>query len=429
MIRRQTVVSYAASAAPQGWRDAHTQLTVSVLHDATQEPRCLVTMVADLTEVHLLHGWLNHQTLPDLQTGLPNRQYFVSHLEEVLGCLEPSAVLTLLYLDLDGFSVINDGLGHRYGDQVLSMVARRLESVVADQQAIVARIGADEYAILIQPGNSIPEVSQLAETINTELAEAIYHDDIGVAVTARIGVVQRQAGGMEPGELMRAASATLRRLRGSGRQWALFDTDSDAADRAELRLAAGMPGALETGELQVQYRPVAALADGRLAGIEALLTWHHLELGRAVSRSVHAAHGTDWSRARGGVLPADYRRGPNPAMAAAEGRAATSDGYQPHSLSSSGPAPRGADQGSAAADRPATDCPRAGHAHSNDSPGPRRTRRRGRWGRRGQHTRPREPGRAHGAARLRWRHQRVGLPNRAAGARRTDQPVSSPAGG
>jgi diguanylate cyclase (GGDEF)-like protein/PAS domain S-box-containing protein len=258
---------------------AHTQLTVSVLRDATQEPRCLVTMVADLTELHLLHEWLNHQTLHDLQTGLPNRQYFVSHLEEVLGCLEPSAVLTLLHLDLDGFSVINDGLGHRYGDQVLSMVARRLESVVADQQAMVARIGGDEYAILIQPGNSIPEVGQLAETINTELAEAVYHDDIGVAVTARIGMVQRQAGGTESGELMRAASATLRRLRGSGGQWAMFDEGSDAADCAELRLAAGMPGALETGELQVQYRPVAALADGRLTGIEALLTWHHPELG------------------------------------------------------------------------------------------------------------------------------------------------------
>ena len=258
---------------------ARTQLTVSVLCNATQQPRCLVTMVADLTELHLLHEWLNHQTLHDLQTGLPNRQYFISHLEEVLGCLEPSAVLTLLHLDLDGFSVINDGLGHRYGDQVLSMVARRLESVVVDQQAMVARIGGDEYAILIQPGNSIPEVGQLAETINTELAEAVYHDDIGVAVTARIGIVQRQAGGTEPDELMRAASATLCRLRGNGRQWAIFDADSDTADRAELRLAAGMPGALETGELQVQYRPIAALADGRLAGIEALLTWHHPQLG------------------------------------------------------------------------------------------------------------------------------------------------------
>ncbi len=257
---------------------AHTQLTVSVLRDASEEPRCLVTMVADLTELHLLHEWLNHQTLHDLQTGLPNRQYFVSHLEEVLGSLEPSAVLTLLHLALDGFSVINDGLGHRYGDQVLSMVARRLESVVADQQAMVARIGGDEYAILIQPGYSIA-VDRLAETINTELAEAVYYDDIGVAVTARIGIVQRQVGGAEPAELMRAASATLRRLRGSSRRWAMFDADSDAADRAELRLAAGLPGALETGELQVQYRPVAALADGRLAGIEAVLTWHHPELG------------------------------------------------------------------------------------------------------------------------------------------------------
>ncbi len=236
-------------------------------------------MMDDLTDLQLLLERLNHQTLHDLQTGLPNRQYFISHLEEVLGRLGPSAAVTLLHLDLDGFSVVNDGLGHRCGDRVLDMVARCLESVVADQPAMVARISGDEYAILLQPGSSIPNVGQLAGTINTELAGMAHQDGIGVVVTARIGAVQRQAGATTPAELMRAAGATLRRLRGKGGQWAMFDADSDTAERAELRLAAGMPGAMEAGELQVEYRPVAALRDGRVVAVEAMLSWHHPELG------------------------------------------------------------------------------------------------------------------------------------------------------
>ncbi len=220
-------------------------------------------------------------SLHDLQTGLPNRQYFVTHLEKVVGRLEPSAVLTLMHLDLDGFSAINDGLGHHVGDQLLDVVARRLQSVVADQQAMVARLGADEYAILIESGYSGPDVGALAESINTELAVPFYIEGIGVAATATIGVVQRRFGGSsKPEELMRAAGATLRRLRGRGkRQWDLFDPGIDATERAELRLAAAIPGALETGELRVTYQPVVTLDGHRLVGIEAALCWQHPELG------------------------------------------------------------------------------------------------------------------------------------------------------
>jgi diguanylate cyclase (GGDEF)-like protein/PAS domain S-box-containing protein len=221
---------------------AWVYLAASVLPDAEQAPQYLATMVDDITDLHLLEQRLNHQTLHDLQTGLPNRHYFVTHLEKVLAQLDSSAEVTLLHLDLDGFSAINDGLGHSVGDQLLGVVARRLESVVADQQAMVARLGADEYAILIEPGDSVPEVGALAEIINTELAEPFYTEGLGVAVTAKIGAVQRRADGSKPEELMRAAGATLRRLRGrDNRQWDLFDPDIDATNRAEFRLAAAIP--------------------------------------------------------------------------------------------------------------------------------------------------------------------------------------------
>jgi diguanylate cyclase (GGDEF)-like protein/PAS domain S-box-containing protein len=259
---------------------AWVYLASSVLLDAEQAPRHVVTTVEDITDLHLLEQRLQHQTLHDPQTGLPNRQYLRTHLEKVLARAEPSTVVTLIHLDLDGFSAINDGLGHHAGDRLLDVIARRLEGVVADQQAMVARLGADEYAILIEPGDSVLDVGAFAEIINTEFAEPFYIDGIGVAVTASIGVVQRRAAGTKAEELMRAASATLRRMRGRGkRQWDLFDPDIDAVHATELRLAAAMPGALETGELAVTYQPVITLDDGRLVGIEAALSWQHPQLG------------------------------------------------------------------------------------------------------------------------------------------------------
>ncbi|HEX4102759.1 MAG TPA: EAL domain-containing protein [Pseudonocardiaceae bacterium] len=256
-------------------------LDATVLLDDEQVPQCIVTMIDDITDLRLIEQQLNHQALHDVQTGLPNRQYFVTHLEKVLGQLDPSAVVTLMHLDLDGFSAINDGLGHDAGERLLDVVARRLEWVVADQQAMVARLGADEYAILIEPGDSVLDVGAFAEIINTELAEPFYIDGIGVAVTATIGIVQRRVAATSAEELMGAASATLRRIRGRGkRQWTLFDPEIDAANRAKLKLAAAMPGALETGELQVTFQPVVMLNGGRLVGVEAALSWQHPQLGR-----------------------------------------------------------------------------------------------------------------------------------------------------
>lgn len=254
-----------------------------VLRDAEQAPRQVVTMVEDITNMQLLEQRLQHQTLHDLSTDLPNRQYFLTHLEEVLARLAPSAVLTLLHLDLDGFAAVNDGLGRRAGDLALDVVARRLAGVVAERPAMVARLSGDEFAILIEPGDSPPDISALIETINTELAEPFYLDDTGIALTATVGVVQCRADQHSPDELMRAASTTLRRIRGRNkRQWALSDPDHNAADQAKLHLAAAMPGALETGQLRATYQPVVTLDGHRLVSIEAALTWQHPQLGALV---------------------------------------------------------------------------------------------------------------------------------------------------
>ncbi len=266
----------------------------SVLRNAKHSPRHVVMTVEDITNVAILEQQLHHQTLHDPQTDLPNRRYLAIHLEQVAARVKPSAVITLLHLDLDGFSTINDGLGRHAGDHALGVVTRRLEGVLASQPSMLARLGGHEFAIVIEPGDSALDVAALIETINTELAKPFYLNDTGVALTATIGVVQRRAAECTPEELMREAGATLRRLRSRGkRQWTLFDPEFDAAEQAKLLLAAGMPGAWESGQLHVTYQPVLTLADHRLVGIEATLSWRHPELGMlSHDQCVHAAEQT-----------------------------------------------------------------------------------------------------------------------------------------
>jgi diguanylate cyclase (GGDEF)-like protein/PAS domain S-box-containing protein len=259
---------------------ARITLTATVLRSADDHPSHFVTVVEDGTELMLLQGELNRQALHDVLTGLPNRQFFSTHVESALRRADPDYGVTLFHLDLDAFAMICNGLGRRAGDQLLVTVSQRLRSVVIAEQAMVARFDGDEFGIIVENTASTPTVSKMVENISNELIEPIYVDGHGLAVTASIGVVHRPSRDMESLELLRAADFTLRRAKAAGRgQWELFHPEQDASDRRTYTLAAEMPGAWENGEIEVVYRPVVGLADSRLLGVEALLSWDHPELG------------------------------------------------------------------------------------------------------------------------------------------------------
>nr|WP_225954075.1 EAL domain-containing protein [Kibdelosporangium phytohabitans] len=258
---------------------ARITLTASVLRNETGASH-FVTVVEDGTELMLLQGELNRQALHDVLTGLPNRQYFSTNVEIALRRADPEYGVTLIHLDLDAFAMICNGLGRRVGDHLLVSVSQRLRAVVAAEKAMVARFDGDEFGILIENTETTPGVGVIIEDINAELAEPIYVEGHGVAVSASIGVVHRPSRAMDPLELLRAADFTLRRAKAAGRgQWELFHRDQDARDRRTYTLAAAMPGAWEVGEIDVVYRPVVEPADGRIAHVEALLRWERPDLG------------------------------------------------------------------------------------------------------------------------------------------------------
>lgn len=256
---------------------AWTYLAVSLLHDADGKPTHHVTIVEDVTELHLLGEQLRHQSLHDALTGLPNQQFFVSTLERALG---RGGRVTVCTIDLDSFAVINDAFGRQVGDKVLQRVATQLQSVVAGQDATVARFGADRFAILIENSSRTPDVAALAARINSALAEPVYIGKHGIAVSCGIGIASRDSAAIEPAELLRAAEAALHRVKSSSkRQWALYDPHRDDEHRARCRLAAAMPGAWESGEISVEYQPMARLHDRSVAAVQALLRWDHPPLG------------------------------------------------------------------------------------------------------------------------------------------------------
>ncbi|SMD20732.1 putative bifunctional diguanylate cyclase/phosphodiesterase [Kibdelosporangium aridum] len=251
-------------------------MSITVLRDNGSTPTHLLVSVHDETEMSLLQGQLSHQSLHDVLTGLPNRQYFSTRLESVLRQADPDIGATLYHLDLDAFSMITDGLGRSVGDRVLMNVAQRLRAVVAGENAMVARFDGDEFAIIVQNSETTPDLVSMIASINEELAEPIYFDGRGVAASASIGVVHKPPADADVNELLRTADMTLRRAKANGRrQWGLFDSAEDARDRSRFSLAAQMPGALEMGEITVVCRPLIRLSDGGRAGFEALLRWEH----------------------------------------------------------------------------------------------------------------------------------------------------------
>ncbi|GAA2772631.1 putative bifunctional diguanylate cyclase/phosphodiesterase [Saccharopolyspora taberi] len=260
---------------------AWAYLAVSVLKGTEGEPRHFVTMVEDISELHLLQERFQYQALHDAMTGLPNRQFFRTRLEAALANLPKGARLTLYHLGLDGFELINDGLGHEVGDGIIKAVARRLEQLLQREEAILARFGGTEFAILVLESPRTPPVHELAPMINEELAEPIYVGEHGIATSASIGVVQRTAGEGDASNMLWAADVALRRAEAAGkRQWALFDPDRAPNERIQAKLAAIMPGGLELGEFDVVYRPMVRMRDGGIGGIEAKLRWETAEFGR-----------------------------------------------------------------------------------------------------------------------------------------------------
>ncbi|MGW4115819.1 EAL domain-containing protein [Actinosynnema sp. NPDC004786] len=247
-------------------------LVVSPLPAADGAPAYHVTMVEDVSELHLLQKNLDFQLLHDSLTGLSNRQRFATRLEALHGTSTHG--ITLYHLGLDAFSAVNNGLGHAVGDRLLTEIGHRLETLVQGETAVVARMGGDEFAIVVDNSPTTPSVPAMVDRINEALGRPM---DDGTAAAAAIGVVDRPPAAWDVAEILRAADATLRRAKACGkRQWLPYDRHADQLFRTRQARAARMPGALAERELEVEYQPVVDPTTRRVLGHVARLRWDDL---------------------------------------------------------------------------------------------------------------------------------------------------------
>ncbi|WP_232665264.1 putative bifunctional diguanylate cyclase/phosphodiesterase [Pseudonocardia sp. TRM90224] len=262
-------------------RDGHlvwTDLTASLIRDPTGVPLYTVAMAEDITTRRKLQERLRRQALHDPLTQLPNRTLFQDRLNTVFA--RPGARVGVCYLDLDRFKAVNDRLGHDIGDQLLVAVAARLDACVSARGHLVARMGGDEFVVLVEDPPP-HELELLAQTVLEALAPPVVVGEHRLTASASIGVVECAVDETTPAEVLKSADVTLYWAKAEGRnRWARFDPERNAREMTRYTLSATMLHGLEHDEFRVEYQPIVRLDDGRAAGVEALVRWAHPTLGR-----------------------------------------------------------------------------------------------------------------------------------------------------
>ena len=210
-------------------------------------------------------------------SNLPNRFLFMDKLTETIA--RGSSRCAILLLDLDRFKHINDSLGHPAGDSLLAAIAGRLESH-ARPGTTVARIGGDEYAVLLGEVNDQQAALRAADRIHEALAAPFMLDGHEVFITTSIGLVMSGPGTQSPEDLLRDADIALYHAKGAGGACVVaFNTGMRAAAVTLLRMENDLRRALERREILVYFQPIISLEDGQTRSAEALVRWEHPERG------------------------------------------------------------------------------------------------------------------------------------------------------
>jgi diguanylate cyclase (GGDEF)-like protein len=228
-----------------------------------------------LAQVTQLKEQLRHQAYHDALTGLPNRLHLLEAVEQELD--RGAGSTAVLYLDLDRFKAVNDTWGHSAGDELLAEFARRLGAAIRAQD-LAARIGGDEFAVLVREADAEAAVSvtrrmldAIDGTYTLGCGDVACHVSVGIAVGAA---------GISTGEnLIRNADIAMYSVKRSERAYTLYEADLHEKLRAQRQLALDLEAALERREIVVHYQPVVQLSDGALEGFEVLARWPHPSRG------------------------------------------------------------------------------------------------------------------------------------------------------
>jgi diguanylate cyclase (GGDEF)-like protein/PAS domain S-box-containing protein len=239
----------------------------------------LVLNMRDISERKAFEDELRRAAFHDALTGLANRALFEDRLRHALASrLRGGGSLAVLFLDLDDFKTINDSLGHRAGDGLLTGVAARIDSFVRPTDT-AARFGGDEFAVLLDGVTDKDEAQQIAGRILQALTNPFVVDDRALNITASVGIALADQT-VDADELLRNADMAMYAAKASGKNSVHAFEEAmhqRVVERLELRFE--LTRALEESEFELHYQPIVALDTGRIMGVEALVRWRHPSRG------------------------------------------------------------------------------------------------------------------------------------------------------
>jgi diguanylate cyclase (GGDEF)-like protein/PAS domain S-box-containing protein len=258
------------------WVEANARLVL----DESGEVSGISGTLTDITVRRQLEERLVNQAFHDDLTGLANRALFHDRVEHALTRRSAGPrLVTLLFLDLDRFKTVNDTFGHRVGDGLLVAVGERLHRELRAEDT-VARVGGDEFAILVDDAKTPQEVLALAERISTAFALPFGFDGREITIKCSIGVVVDSGGHRTAEDVLRDADVAMYRAKVQGRgSYALFEPSMQAEVAVRLELESDLREAIDHERLTLAYQPIVDLRDGRIVAVEALARWSHPERG------------------------------------------------------------------------------------------------------------------------------------------------------
>jgi diguanylate cyclase (GGDEF)-like protein len=268
--------------------------SASTILDENGKAEKMVIVNRDITARRHVEEKLVHQNFHDALTGLPNRALLLDRVQRAFihSVRHPEYKFAVLFIDVDDFKKFNDSFGYATGDQVIVELASRLTSSLRRYQAVarlalmshgkdtLARLGADEFAVLLDDIKDPSDAIRVANRIHDALAAPFTFNGQEVFSSASVGIVMSSTDRDRAEDLLRDAELAMYRAKAAGKgRCQLFDAEMHARALDRLRLERDLRAAVSRGEFLVHYQPIVQLQDDRITGFEALVRWEHPERG------------------------------------------------------------------------------------------------------------------------------------------------------